>query len=268
MKKKMRKLLRFLLLVVLIVSLVMLGRRFLDNRSGGEAYSAAEQLASAPREEKESLPAETAAENGWVPESVEGDPHAEALKQINLDALREVNPDVVGWIQIPGTNVNYPLMQGEDNDFYLKNTWEGEENSMGSIFMEYQCSPDLTDFNTIVYGHNMTDRTMFAALKSYSGQEYWEEHPYVYIVSDAGVYRYEIYSSYKADVGSDTYALFIKKTETKQTYIDLTLEQSVIDTGIVPETTDRILTLSTCSHMGYDTRWVVHARLKMVEAEA
>lgn len=104
---------------------------------------------------------------------------------------------------------------------------------------------------------------MFSPIRNYRKQDFWEAHPYVYIVSDAGVYRYEIYSSYEAGVTSDTYRLGFKE-QGKQVFIDMGLEQSVIDTGVVPETTDRILTLSTCTGSGHETRWVVHARLKMV----
>lgn len=268
MKKKVRRIVRFLFLILLIVSVGMLARQFVDNRKGEDAYSEAERLASMPRETTEETTQSTQSrELIWTPETVENDPNMELLADINLEALREVNADVVGWILIPGTNVNYPLMRGEDNEYYLENTWERESSSVGAIFLEQLCSPDLTDFNTIVYGHNMMDGSMFAVLKKYENPEFWSQNPYVYLATDAGVYRYEIFSTYKAKVESGTYAVNIKKDETKENYIAMALTNSVIDTGITPAVTDRILTLSTCSRAGYETRWVVHARLPMVETE-
>ena len=199
----------------------------------------------------------------WVPVPVEDDPVVETLKETDLDALRQVNEDVIGWIMIPDTVIQYPLLQGEDNHYYLDYTWDKQQNRVGSIFMESTNSPDLSDFHTIIYGHNLREKTMFSPIRNYKKQTYWEEHPFVYVVTDAGVYRYDIYSSYEAGVTSDTYRLGFKE-QGKQVFIDMGLEQSVIDTGVVPETTDRILTLSTCTGNGHATRWVVHARLKMI----
>ena len=111
------------------------------------------------------------------------------------------------WILIPDTPINYPLMQEEDNNYYLERTWDHKSNAMGSIFLEHLSSPDLTDQNTIVYGHNMNDGSMFACLRNYREQDYFLEHPYIYILTDLGVYRYEIFSAYTASVKSNTYGV-------------------------------------------------------------
>ena len=204
----------------------------------------------------------------WIPAPVEGeDVHLANLAAIDLTALRETNPDVVGWICIPNSKINYPLMQGEDNPFYLEHTWEGNLNPYGSIYLESRNSPDMTDFNTIIYGHNMLNGSMFAGLSNYAYQWHWEWNRYVYIVTDAGVFRYEIFSSYAADVESPAYGLSFHQTETRVKFIAHALENSQIDTGITPAVTDRIITLSTCTGMGYESRRVVHAYLKMIPSE-
>ena len=174
----------------------------------------------------------------------------------------------VGWILIPDTRINYPLLQGSDNDYYLKRTWDQRQNAVGSIFLEHLSSPDLSDFNTIVYGHNMRDGSMFAGLRKYRDQSYYEEHPYVYIRSDQGVYRYEIFASCLAGINSDAYSLGFPGEEARSRFLDNVLADSFLSTGIRPEITDRILTLSTCSGAGYTTRWVVQARLKMVPVQS
>jgi sortase B len=156
-------------------------------------------------------------------------------------------------------------MQGEDNDFDLNHTWDKQPNSVGSIFLEHLCSSDLTDYNTIVYGHNMKNNSMFGDLEDYAVKDYWKTHPYVYVATDAGVFRYEVFAFYQAAVESLTYSLNPQREDTKEDFLNLALENSQINTGIVPALTDRILTLSTCSGANYANRYVVQARLVMVE---
>ena len=278
MSRKMRKLLSFLLLAVFLASTTVLLRNFLGFGEGGSEYADAAALAhgeapaaEAPRETVAAATPTEAPEEPvlvWVPVLPEEDPEMEALAQTDLEALRQVNPDVVGWIRIPGTKIDYPLLQGEDNEYYLKHTWKGHRNVVGSVFLECKNSPSFTDWNTIVYAHNMNNGTMFAPLHRFKRQEFWQAHPYVYIVTDAGVLRYEIFSSYSAQVDSPAYGLSFRQMETRAEFLAMALEKSQIDAGIVPELTDRILTLSTCSGSGYETRRVVHARLPMVQVEA
>jgi len=269
--KRTRKILTALLVVVFLFSMFLFLRQQMDNAAGSSTYDSALQMATSGKKSEVTAVPETApeAERIWIPAPIEEeDPHLRTLEDIDLDALREVNPDVVGWILIPDTQVNYPLMQGTDNDYYLKNTWDGKRYAVGSIFLEHLCSPDFTDFNTIVYGHNMNNGSMFAGLREYRNTQYWEQHPYVYILSDEGIYRYEIFSSYKARTDSSAYGLSFNQAKTRVNFLTEAIEQSNIQTGLVPDLTDRILTLSTCSGAGYSTRWVVHARLKMIQAEA
>ena len=153
-------------------------------------------------------------------------------------------------------------MQGDDNEYYLNHTWKKWTSVVGAIFMEYANSPDLSNFNTIIYGHRMNNGSMFASLKYYKDLSYWKAHPYVYITDDNGSHRYEIFAAYEVSVEGDTYRLGFSSDASKQSFIDYCLSQSVIDTGITPTIYDRILTLSTCTGNGHATRWVVQAVLK------
>ena len=273
MKKSVRKIAMAVLIVVFTVSTALALRQIKDNTAGEAAYENAMAVAmQSPAEQKrEEMPAVVTAEEKaepvsvWMPAPVEDDPVLEEMKEINLSALREINPDVVGWIRIPGTQVDYPLMQGEDNDFYLHNTWQKDANSVGSIFLEHLNSSDLTDFNTIIYGHNMKNGSMFGELDQYAVQKFWEANPYVYIASDDGVYRYEIFAFFQPLVDSLTYGMNPQREDTKEKFLATALEESWIDTGVLVSTTDRVLTLSTCSGGRYTHRYVVQARLPMVE---
>lgn len=280
MNRKWRMTLSALLFFIFLFSIGQLLRHWHDQRQAEEAERMAQALlaemqptsVTMPVEIPETTPPETELpqpKSVWVPAPVEeADKHMEELSKKDLNALREVNPDVVGWIWIPGTYVNYPLMQGTDNDYYLNNTWNHIPSAYGSIFLEYRNSGDLSDFNTIIYGHNMNNGSMFATLLNYAGAYYCRMFPYVYVATDTGVCRYEIFSTYKASVESNTYQLSFNQQESREKFIQSVLEQAEYDTGIVPETTDRIITLSTCVGWGgYDYRRVVHARLAMMEVE-
>ena len=228
-----------------------------------------ETIETVPVEEKpvEQQPAASESAAAEEPAPVYIDPYAQALADMDFVALREQNTDVLGWIVIPNTKVSYPLVQGEDNDYYLNHTWRKTRSVVGAIFVEQQSSADLTDFNTIIYGHRMNNRSMFGRLLDYKKQSYWQDHPRFYITDDSGTHTYEIFAAYEPAVGSTPYCIRFSNDTEKQTFINYGLEHSVIETGVVPEVTDRIVTLSTCTGNGHATRWVVQGveRVETVE---
>ena len=189
------------------------------------------------------------------------DPILLALMETDLEALRAENEDVVGWITIPDTPVDYPLLQWTDNDFYLNHTWKQTPNPNGSIFIEWQNSPDMTDFNTIIYGHNMSSGLMFGSLRSYRSKTYWEAHPRFYIVCDRGVLCYDIFAAHRADIDTIIYGLELDTVEKRTRFIRFAKDYSAYDTGIQPGVEDLVVTLSTCSGQGYSNRWVVQGML-------
>lgn len=273
-----RRVLTAVLTLALLGSLAGMGYRQLQYREGEKVYQEAEELVqlpdletieTVPVEEKpvEQQPSASESAAAEEPAPVYIDPYAQALADMDFVALREQNTDVLGWIVIPNTKVSYPLVQGEDNDYYLNHTWRKTRSVVGAIFMEQQSSADLTDFNTIIYGHRMNNRSMFARLLDYKKQSYWQDHPRFYITDDSGTHTYEIFAAYEPAVGSTPYCIRFSNDTEKQTFINYGLEHSVIETGVVPEVTDRIVTLSTCTGNGHATRWVVQGveRVETVE---
>jgi len=275
LNKTLRNLLIFLLCAALAVGGFFVIRRLLDYKHSKENYDAARVLAALPEE----LPAvpEPAPSMPETPEETSDstqpsapvpqepqDPYIELLKTIDLSALQNANPDVVGWILIPDTVVSYPILQAENNRYYLRKNWLQEYSFVGSIFMECQNRTDLNQFNTLIYGHNMQDGSMFSNLKDYQDQEYWQEHPYIYIATAEQVKRYEVFAAYVAGTWEEAYSLELERfaPEHRQSFIDFSLKESEIDTGIVPTVDDSILTLSTCTGNGgakSSVRWVVQA---------
>lgn len=266
MKKKLYRLIYILLVLVLLISGGFLIYKKIEANAAARDYEGALQAAgienlavpSAPSD-PQPAPESDSPDSGQEPQE-SGDPWLQTLRAVNLSALRGVNSDILGWITIPDTELSYPILAGRDNQYYLNHTWSGERNAAGAIFLEKECASDFSDFNVIIYGHRMHNNMMFGTLRFYEDMAFWTEHPCVYLVSGAGVARYDIFAAYEAGVRDPTYRLNLEKEEDKQEFLDFCLSSSVLDTGVVPTTSDQILTLSTCTRQGgASTRWVVQA---------
>lgn len=259
MQKRVRWALCALLVLVLAGSVFYLARHELENRRRAQEYAEAQNRAFASAAP---TPVPTPTPEPSLEPTPEPDPWALELAGTNMDALREVSPEVVGWVQIPETDLSYPLMYSGDNDYYLHHTWTGEPNAGGAIFLEQGCAPDFSDFNIIIYGHRMTDTSMFGTLRLYAQREFWEEHPRVYLVDDDWVYCFDIFSVHEADVRDLTYGLSITREEDKRYYADYCAGRASYPTGITPTGESQVLTMSTCVDMGKsDYRWVVQGVL-------
>lgn len=286
-KSKLRDILIVILLLIILYCIGSLGYRFYQYYQGSSIYDDAEKLVDLPdfseiqitaetlnaRADDNLLSADAAAElvvSETVAETVSApDPYAEALRNMDFSELRKVNPDILGWIVIPNTTVSYPLVQAADNDFYLYRTWKKSDSIVGSIFMDALCSSDLSDFHTLIYGHNMNNGSMFGALKKYKTTDFWNAHPNFIISNDDGVYTYKIFSAFEAALTDPVFMVKIERDDEKQALIDCAVSKSAISTGVVPTTEDQIVTLSTCTGRGHDTRWIVLGVLEsFVAAEA
>lgn len=252
MNKNLRRLLTLVLTAVFVVSSTVAVSKLIQYRSAERENQEAEETGNV---EEPDVPEEP------EPDPLADDPYVRQLREIDFAALKEVNEEVIGWVLIPDTELNYPLLQTTDNEYYLTHTWKKNYNSGGSIFMEQLCAPDFSDFNTIIYGHRMNNDSMFGCLKYFKEDSFRQEHPAVYIATPEHIYQYEIFASLEPGITEPTYRLKIKSDELKQAFLDFTMSRTEIDTGIVPTVEDRILTMSTCTGHGHATRWVVQARL-------
>ena len=258
MNKGTRTFLAVLLALVLTGSLGMLLRQTAQLQVAEESYAQAEATAAPPDIE---MPIAEEPESPVEAPTAPVDEHAARLLELDIGALQAVNEEVLGWLEIPGTAVSYPLVQGTDNQYYLEHTWDRESSASGAIFLETQCNSDLSGFNTVVYGHRMRDGSMFGSLKYYKEQSYWAEHPFIYMTDGQVCRRYEVFAAYEVSVTGMTYQIGFSGEEDRQAFLEDCTARSVIETGVVPTVHDRILTLSTCTGKGHATRWVVQARL-------
>ena len=185
------------------------------------------------------------------------------LAPISVDfrALQEINPDVVGWIYCEDTVVNYPLLMGETDDDYIHTTYTGEESSAGSIFIESQNLRDFQDANTIIYGHHMRDGSMFALLKRYADQSYYEAHPVWWILTPEQDYRVDLFSAYTTSAYSDTYTIYPAQGPDFDAYLEKAARQSDFESAVEWDPYGRYVLLSTCAYDFDQARYVVHGLL-------
>ena len=178
---------------------------------------------------------------------------------VDFDALYEMNEDVVGWIRFEQPEViNYPVVYGSDNSEYLYKTFQGYDNTVGSIFVNAYNTPDFENQCTIIYGHRMNNGTMFNKLGEYEDKEFWEKYPYFYIYTpDNTEMKYQIYSVGVVQETSDLYKNYHGHIDDFESYIKLTKECSFYDTEIEVTEDDNIVLLSTCTNVDEAERLIV-----------
>ncbi len=169
------------------------------------------------------------------------------LNPVDFGQLQEINPDVVGWIRVGAVNISYPVTQGEDNEFYLHRTFKKVDNFAGCIFENAENSPYFTDQNTIIYGHNMKNGSMFGQLKKFSEQETLDKNPYFWMFTKDFIYQYRIFSSSIVNKSGDPYRIRFSEEDFAK-FIQSSINSSEVNCGDVQVTTqDRVMTLSTCT---------------------
>lgn len=180
--------------------------------------------------------------------------------QMDLSGLKAINSDVTGWIQIEGTNIDYPFVRANDNETYIRQTIYGTVNAAGSIFIDCHVTAPFATQNTIIYGHNQRNKQMFHDLTYYEDYSYYQEHPVVLIYLENETRMYQIFSCYVTQNVSVTYDCNYDSDAEFQSYLDQVIAWRLYDTGVAVSTSDEIITLSTCTNDWEDQRFVVHAK--------
>lgn len=185
--------------------------------------------------------------------------------QVDFEVLHSENPDIIAWIYSEGTPINYPVAQSGDNEYYLRRLTDGSYNYGGTIFADFRNASDLSDLNTLIYGHNMNNDSMFGTLLDYHHQSYYEEHPHLWILTPERAYRVDPVAGFVTESDSDTYTLF-DSAEDLQGYLEGAVERSTFAAADLDLAgVERIVTLSTCSYEYTTARYVVVGSLIPVE---
>ncbi|MBQ7346222.1 MAG: class B sortase [Oscillospiraceae bacterium] len=263
-----------ILVIVIIVCVTVIGYKLITDEMDKQDYDKLEQM-------KESAGANvtrpTTSDRVTEPKPDVTDPSQEETvptepgePQIleHLQVIYDINNDMVGWIEIPGTDISYPVVQTPDSpNFYLRKDFTNKKYATcGTIYVREDCDVWAPSDNLTIYGHNMSNGTMFADLHGYEDKAFWEGHKEIYFDTLYEFHTYEIFavfiSSAKLDEGAFPYHLFddAEDAEEFDRFVANCKELSLYDTGITPQYGDKLITLSTCDKSIEEGRFVVVAR--------
>ncbi len=174
--------------------------------------------------------------------------------------LVQINDDYMGWISINNTKIDYPVVKGKDNSYYLTHNFYKEQDFAGAIFMDYRNSAEKLDQHLIVYGHHMKDKSMFGDLPKYTDQAFFEKNKLIHFDFQGRTYEWEIFSVYVVD-STDLLPTEFQSANEFEEFGSQLQQKSVISTSTMVEEGDHILTLFTCTNVNELERMIVHAKL-------
>ncbi len=177
---------------------------------------------------------------------------------VEFSKLKNKYPQIVGWLYLPETQLNDPVMQGKDNQFYVDHLPDGKENRSGSLFVDFRDRGDLAGWKSVIYGHNMKNGTKFGTLLRYRSADYYREHPYLFYLTENAVFRLEIFSGIYISMNSSFYDT-IESLEEKNALLNETRSKSVFSSEIQVSDSDSIVMLSTCT--AGEERFVLFAKV-------
>ncbi len=250
-KKLIHKFIFGILILMVAISAAGVVNRYLQDKRAEEEYRRLAELAKQTTEAATEAPAETV-------ETQEETTEAPYVSPIDFEALAEVNPDVIGWIRIPGTNVDYPIVQTGDNDKYLHTSFEGEESVSGAVYLDFESDSDMMGFNNILYGHNMKNGSMFKDIVKYKEQSYFDAHKYFEIYTPERTIRLKAISCYYAKAEPIVRKTRFKTRESYEAFVKEMIKPCAWYE--MPEfPIDSLYTLVTCSYEVNDARTILYA---------
>lgn len=191
-------------------------------------------------------------------------------RMLKVEQLQTENSDIVGWLEIEGTKINYPVLQGKDNHYYMTHNYKKEKTPNGSLFLDKDYNWDIPSNNLLIYGHNIKDGTMFQNLLEYKDENYFKQHPIIKFTTEKEDKEYEIIAVFESRVYYQSeqnvfrYYYFLNE-ESKQEYenfVQQAKDASLYETGKTAHYGEQLITLSTCSYHTEDGRFAVIAREK------
>lgn len=250
-------------LIVFIVSSVMLIKTLIGYGKADKIYNDVESSVFsglAEDAQNAAVPVEPQTDASGTIIETAASPTSVLLQGYNHDALVAINADSVGYFQIPALNINLPVVQGDDNSYYLSHTITGENSKNGTLFIDYRCADGIESSNAIIYGHNMKDGSMFGTLNRFQRSDFFanENNRYVYFYIEDKIYKYEIYSVHTTPSTSSTYASQFNNEAEFMNYLSSMESMSIYATDVPYDENSKTITLSTCTNDSA-TRLVVQA---------
>ena len=247
------------LLLGAAVLLVVLLLRALDY---GQARQEYKELAALVNDEPIATAAPTIAPQ--MPSDEAAAPLLPTVKPFHSEriaTLKKQNTDTVAWIDISGTDIAYPVVQGADNTYYETHSFSKKRRAAGAIFVDAWNTATFTDFNTVIYGHHMKDGSMFSKLREYRHDAFLRTHKYIDITLEHSLLQYKVFAAYECGAEMDFRGFGAASASERNAFLGRIARASVIATNAQANAEDRILTLVTCTGGEADRYWVVHAVL-------
>lgn len=250
----MRKIINIILVAIIIVCLSIIGYKYYNYNKDDKLNSEIQDLQPVINEASD-LDNNSSGENDGQDQSKEGN----YVNSANEEELKSINSDYKMWIQIENTNINYPVVQGSDNDYYLKHNFRKESNISGTVFVESANDID-NDKNIILYGHNMRNGTMFNNITNYREESFFNEDNKINIIMNNTLYEYEAFSVYVKNVSEVNLAIGFASEDEFINYAYNEAEESLYKKDVDFSAEDNLITLVTCSYEFTDARTIVVAR--------
>lgn len=250
----MRKIINIILVAIIIVCLSIIGYKYYNYNKDDKLNSEIQDLQPVINEASDS-DNNSSGENDGQDQSKDGD----YVNSANEEQLKSINSDYKMWIQIENTNINYPVVQGSDNDYYLKHNFRKESNISGTVFVESANDID-NDKNIILYGHNMRNGTMFNNITNYKEESFFNEDNKINIIMNNTLYEYEVFSVYVKNVSEVNLAIGFANEDEFINYAYNEADESLYKKDVDFSAEDNLITLVTCSYEFTDARTIVVAR--------
>lgn len=235
---KLKKIANIVLTSILVFSLSQVGLKLVDYKKSEKLYSEIQEIVETKDENTQVTPLST------------------------YEKMKKINPDYQFWIEVEGTNISYPVVQYVDNSFYLKKDFNKSDSSAGTIFMDALNNFEV-DNNTVLYGHNMNNKTMFNNINLYKKKEFFDQNNKIKIkhTGDEKEYTYEVFSVYHSDNTFDYNTVRFGEGYSFMNFINDVENKSIYQKNLHITNEDKIITLSTCSYEFKGAKTTVHAKL-------
>lgn len=190
-----------------------------------------------------------------------------SMTDVDLTELKKLNEETKGWIQVPGTDVNYPFVQHKDNMFYLNHSFDQEENGAGWVFMDFRNDINILDRNNIIYAHGRINSVLFGTLKDTVKSDWYNnsDNHIIKVSAESHNTLWQVFSVYHVPTTSDYIVTDFSNDTTYQNFLNFIKERSIYDFNVDLDAQDKIMTLSTC--YSSKEKLVMHAKLIKIDVK-
>ena len=255
-----------ILAILITLSIIYIINIFLDKKQAIQESKLLDKIEINENQVNETITEEIVNES--TQENIEETINQENERILKVQKLQEENPDIVGWLEIEGTSINYPVLQGDDNEYYMTHNYKKQKSKNGSIFLTKDYNWSIPSSNLLIYGHNLSNGTMFQELLKYEKEDFYKKHPIIRFTTNNEDAEYEIISAfksrvyYKSEKNVFRYYYFVNaKTEAEYNeFVQNAKKASLYNIDKTAQYGDQLITLSTCSYHVEDGRFAVVGR--------